>query len=133
MIKLQWQYFCKPIFCTENTFFKPVTFKVTVKKSLKIYPAMKQKKGFAAMTPEQRKEIASTGGKAAHAKGKAYRFNSESAKTAGKKGGKTVSENKEHMAAIGKKGGEARSKNKGLTRINDMIMKYEAEQKKNSS
>lgn len=83
------------------------------------------------MTPEQRKEIASAGGKAAHATGNAHKFNTQTAKTAGKKGGKSVSENKEHMAAIGKKGGEARSKNKGLNRLNDMINRYEEQKKTN--
>ena len=94
---------------------------------------MKQKKGFAAMTPEQRKEIASAGGRASHSQGKAYKFTTETARQAGQKGGKAVSQDKEHMAAIGKKGGEARSKNKGLDRLSNMIDKYEEEQKNTES
>lgn len=47
----------------------------------------KQKKGFAVMTVEQRRAIASLGGKAAHAGGKAHQFTSDEAKTAGAKGG----------------------------------------------
>ena len=42
---------------------------------------MEKKKGFASMTPEERREIA-------------------------KKGGKAVSMNRAHMAEIGRKGGE---------------------------
>lgn len=45
------------------------------------------KRGFASMTPDRIKEIASKGGKAAHAKGVAHQFNSEEAKLAGRKGG----------------------------------------------
>lgn len=39
-------------------------------------------RGFAAMTAEQRTTIASQGGKAAHAGGKAHQFTSEEAKAA---------------------------------------------------
>jgi general stress protein YciG len=44
--------------------------------------------GFASMSPEKRKSIASSGGKAAHAKGKAHKFNHDEAVAAGRKGGK---------------------------------------------
>jgi len=47
----------------------------------------KQRRGFAAMSPEKQKEIASLGGKAAHAKGTAHEFSPEEARTAGRKGG----------------------------------------------
>lgn len=47
----------------------------------------KTKRGFANMTPEQIREMASKGGKAAHAQGKAPEFNSETAKAAGRLGG----------------------------------------------
>jgi len=84
------------------------------------------------MTAEQKKAIASAGGRAAHAKGKAYRFNSETAKQAGQKGGVSVSRNKEHMAAIGQKGGQARSKKMGNNRINELIEKYESSRNGNT-
>lgn len=45
------------------------------------------KKGFATMTPEKMFETASKGGKTAHAKGTAHKWNSKEAKAAGKKGG----------------------------------------------
>jgi general stress protein YciG len=63
------------------------------------------RRGFASMPDEMQREIASKGGKAAHAKGTAHQFTSEEAREAGKKGGRKVSENREHMAEIGRKGG----------------------------
>ncbi len=72
------------------------------------------RRGFASLTPEQRREIASKGGKAAHENGTAHEFNKEEAKNAGKKGGLKVSQNKEHMATIGKKGG---AKSRGNRRV----------------
>lgn len=44
-------------------------------------------RGFASMSPEKQREIASKGGKAAHQKGTAHQFTSEEARAAGKKGG----------------------------------------------
>ena len=65
-------------------------------------------RGFASMDPSKQKEIASKGGRAAHAKGTAHEFDSSEAREAGRKGGMAVSRNREHMAAIGRRGGEAR-------------------------
>lgn len=48
----------------------------------------KKKRGFAAMSKERVREIASKGGKAGHAYGTAHRFTSEEAKEAGRKGGR---------------------------------------------
>jgi general stress protein YciG len=50
-------------------------------------PAPKARRGFAAMSPEKQREIARMGGKAAHAQGVGHQFNSETARTAGRKGG----------------------------------------------
>ena len=47
----------------------------------------KQLRGFAAMDPERQREIASLGGKAAHAQGKAHRWTSETCREAAQKGG----------------------------------------------
>ncbi|WP_049622080.1 KGG domain-containing protein [Frateuria defendens] len=63
-------------------------------------------RGFAGMKPERQREIASEGGRAAHASGNAHEFDSEEARRAGQKGGEAVSQNREHMATIGRKGGE---------------------------
>lgn len=49
---------------------------------------MKSKRGFASMTPERRKEIASMGGKAGHAMGVAHKFTPEEAREAGRKAGR---------------------------------------------
>ncbi len=65
-------------------------------------------RGFASMDREKQREIASKGGRAAHAKGTAHEFDSGEARDAGRKGGVAVSRNREHMAAIGRRGGEAR-------------------------
>ncbi|WP_438029141.1 KGG domain-containing protein [Sorangium sp. So ce233] len=65
----------------------------------------KQRRGFAAMSPERRKEIASAGGKAAHARGTAHQFTSEEARAAGQKGGEAVSKSTAHMQEIGQRGG----------------------------
>ena len=65
------------------------------------------KRGFASMDPEQQRQIAREGGRAAHKLGVAHEFNSEEARQAGRKGGEAVSANREHMAEIGRKGGEA--------------------------
>lgn len=44
-------------------------------------------RGFAAMDPERQREIASEGGRAAHASGNAHEWNSEEAAEAGRRGG----------------------------------------------
>jgi len=77
-------------------------------------------RGFASMDREKQKEIASKGGKAAHAKGTAHEFDSSEAREAGRKGGVAVSRNREHMAAIGRRGGEARghSRSRGSAQTN---------------
>lgn len=47
----------------------------------------KSRRGFAAMSPERQREIASQGGRAAHQQGVAHEWSSEEARAAGKKGG----------------------------------------------
>ena len=47
----------------------------------------KQRRGFAAMSPERQREIASKGGKTAHARGTAHQWDREAAQAAGSKGG----------------------------------------------
>lgn len=74
----------------------------------------KSKRGFAGMTPEQRREIASRGGKSAHAQGKAHRFTSDEARVAGKIGGQKLvaTLGREHMQSIGRNGGNSRADKK---------------------
>jgi general stress protein YciG len=45
----------------------------------------RKRRGFAAMDPEVQRQIASQGGRAAHAGGKAHEFTSEEARAAGAK------------------------------------------------
>ena len=68
-------------------------------------------RGFASMDPSRQKEIASKGGKAAHAKGTAHEWTPDEARQAGRKGGEAVSRDRAHMAAIGREGGGARGRN----------------------
>jgi general stress protein YciG len=72
------------------------------------------RRGFASMDSAKQKEIASRGGKAAHATGRAHEFTSDEARAAGRKGGERVSRDRAHMAAIGRIGGMNRGRNKKL-------------------
>lgn len=47
----------------------------------------KERRGFASMSAEKQREIASKGGRAAHMKGTAHEWTSEEARNAGRKGG----------------------------------------------
>lgn len=47
----------------------------------------KIRRGFAAMSPEKQREIASLGGRMAHEKGTGHEWTSEEARAAGRKGG----------------------------------------------
>jgi uncharacterized protein len=69
------------------------------------------KRGFSHLSPEQVREYARRGGKATHKKKKdgppPYKFTSETAKEAGRKGGQTTAQKPGHMAEIGRQGGYA--------------------------
>jgi len=47
----------------------------------------KERRGFASMSPDKQREIASKGGRAAHEKGTAHEWSAEEARSAGRKGG----------------------------------------------
>jgi uncharacterized protein len=49
----------------------------------------KKERGFKSLTDEERRRVASMGGKAAHAKGKRHVFTRDEARAAGRKGGRT--------------------------------------------
>lgn len=59
----------------------PKTLEVTV------HEIRKARRGFASMSEEKQREIASKGGRAAHAKGTAHEWSAEEARQAGRKGG----------------------------------------------
>lgn len=65
-----------------------------------------RRRGFAAMDRDRVKEIASKGGKAAHAAGTAHQFSSDEARNAGRKGG---------MAPHVRRGGVRRRPSEGGT------------------
>ncbi len=47
----------------------------------------RERRGFASMSPEKQREIASKGGRAAHEKGTAHEWTADEARNAGRKGG----------------------------------------------
>ncbi len=55
-------------------------------------------RGFARMSAEKQREIASKGGRAAHQKGTAHEFTSEEAREAGRKGGERSHRNRTQSA-----------------------------------
>nr|WP_315402338.1 KGG domain-containing protein [uncultured Duganella sp.] len=64
-------------------------------------------RGFASMDPEQQREIASEGGRAAHAKGTAHEFTSEEARRAGSMSHKN--DGNSQSANAGEQGGKGGS------------------------
>jgi general stress protein YciG len=54
----------------------------------------KSRRGFASMNPDLRRELASKGGRSAHALGTAHKWNREEAQAAGRKGGSHCSPRK---------------------------------------
>ena len=74
--------------------------------------APKRRRGFALLTPENRRIVARMGGQTAHALGKAHRWTPEEARRHGRAGGRKIAENLVHMASIGRKGGFEASKNR---------------------
>ena len=58
----------------------------------------KEDRGFASMDRQKQREIASKGGKAAHAKGTAHEWTSEEAREAGRKGGMASHRRRKEMS-----------------------------------
>jgi general stress protein YciG len=76
-------------------------------------------RGFGAMDAARQREIASQGGRAAHAQGKAHEFTSEEARAAGRRShesGRAHEFTSEEAREAGRKGGESsRNRNAGRT------------------
>ena len=70
----------------------------------------KRHTGFATLAPERQRELASLGGKKAHELKAAHEWTTETARSAGMKGGRAVSRDREHMRRIGAIGGKAKKK-----------------------
>ncbi len=67
----------------------------------------KARRGFAAMSAETQREIAQSGGRAAHAAGTAHEWTRATASVAGRKGGLASAKDREEMARRGRAGGKA--------------------------
>lgn len=74
------------------------------------------KRGFAAMTPERRREIAQKGGLEAQRSGRGHRYNVDEARLYGRMGGLATSKDTKHMSKIGKLGSLRRKEQKNLWR-----------------
>ncbi len=59
-----------------------------VTKNANVLSPKRGKQGFASMSKDAQRAIASSGGKAAHKKGTAHKWSSQEAAEAGRKGGK---------------------------------------------
>ena len=72
----------------------------------------KERRGFASMSAEKQREIASKGGRAAHEKGTAHEWTPDEARAAGRKGGqisrggrgRLISETPTELNALGTSG-----------------------------
>lgn len=60
----------------------------------------KGKQGFASMSEEKRRAIASKGGRTAHKKGVAYQWDTKAASIAGRKGGQASSKSRQQMRKV---------------------------------
>ncbi len=58
------------------------------------------KRGFASMDQEKQREIASKGGRAAHASGNAHEFTSAEAREAGRKGGEVSGSRRSNKSKV---------------------------------
>ena len=70
--------------------------------------APKTARGFARMSPEERKRVAAMGGTTAQARGLAHKFTVEENIQGGKKGGAFWRDDPGHLAEIGRRGGRAK-------------------------
>jgi general stress protein YciG len=100
--------------------------------------AEKSRRGFAGMDPQKQREIASKGGKAAHAKGTAHEFTPEEAREAGRKGGQAAHMRgtahqftPEEAREAGRKGG--RSSRRGATRQGEQTSETSRESEGNGA
>ena len=69
----------------DNTSSKTVSPEAAAAAEQLMAAPARAKRGFAVLSAEKKREIASMGGKAAHEHGRAHRFTSEEARAAGKK------------------------------------------------
>jgi len=65
----------------------------------------RERRGFASMSPEKQREIASKGGRAAHEKGTAHEWTADEARSAGRKGGQVSRGGRGRLVASENPGG----------------------------
>ena len=63
--------------------------------------ARKERRGFASMSREKQREIASKGGRAAHEKGTAHEWTPDEARAAGRKGGQSSRGGRGRLVPVG--------------------------------
>lgn len=73
-------------------------------------------RGFATLTPEQRREVSRRGGVAAHKSGHAHEWGVAEAKAAGRLGGLKIAENRARMSELSKLGHRAKEAQKKAER-----------------
>jgi uncharacterized protein len=66
--------------------------------------ARKERRGFASMSREKQREIASKGGRAAHEKGTAHEWTPDEARAAGRKGGQSSRGGRGRLVPVGATG-----------------------------
>lgn len=70
-------------------------------------------RGFASMDPQKQREIASEGGRAAHASGHAHEFNSQEAREAGKQSHKNDNQQSGSSGSSSRSGSQSGGGNQG--------------------
>jgi general stress protein YciG len=81
------------------------------------------RRGFAAMDPEERREISRRGGTASHASGRGHEFNSQEAREAGRRGGEArwgrgrpEEEERDRPEGMLRRGASSSSRSRGRSR-----------------
>ena len=82
-----------------------------------------ERRGFASMSPEKQREIASKGGRAAHQKGTAHEWTSEEARSAGRKGGQISRGGRGRLVAVS--GALAHPESGSMTGSRDVVGRVE--------
>ena len=90
-------------------------------------------RGFAAMDREKQRQIASMGGKAAHAKGAAHEFTSAEAREAGRKGGLNSHGRKNAAAAAAAAAAQNGASSSAQPQMNQAAPQDQARQESQSS
>jgi general stress protein YciG len=80
--------------------------------------ARKERRGFASMSREKQREIASKGGRAAHEKGTAHEWTPDEARAAGRKGGQSSRGGRGRLVPVGATGENRESETTSNENVN---------------